>query len=205
MNAKEAEAYNRVALGPNAPMYAYYAERILASTGIVCGTCLDVGCGGGYLGLALAAISSLEFIFLDPSAAMIRHAEQNIADRRIGHRARSLQGKVQEIPLPDGAIDLVISRGSVPFWTDLPLAFQEIHRVLRPGGKAYVGGGLGPKALRLRTEQAIQGVAPEWFGKPMPHTHRDTREYEVALASAGIKGFSVTRGDIGTWIEFTRE
>lgn len=205
MNAKEAEAYNRVALGPNAPMYAYYAERILNSTGISEGVCLDVGCGGGYLGLALASISSLDFIFLDPSISMIRHAEQNIVEQKVAHRARTLQARVQEIPLPDRSVNLVISRGSVPFWADLPTAFGEIHRVLLSGGKAYVGGGLGPKELRAHTEKAIQGVNPDWFKKPRVIPQRDTREYEGALEAAGIRNYSVARGEVGTWIEFTRE
>jgi len=205
MDAREAGVYNQVALGPNAPMYAYYAERILSATGISEGVCLDVGCGGGYLGLALAGISALDFIFVDQSVSMLRHAEQNILDQDLGHRAVTLHARVQSLPLPEASVDLVISRGSVPFWTDLPLAFREIHRVLRPGGKAYVGGGLGPKELRERAAAAIQGVAPDWFGKPHPHSRRDSRAYEDALEAAGVSDFMVTRGEVGTWIEFTRE
>jgi len=205
MNQQEAEAYNRVALGPNAPMYAYYAERILASTGISQGVCLDAGCGGGYLGLALAARTSLDFIFLDDSASMIRHAEKNLADQGMAHRARTLHAQVQEIPLVSASVDLVVSRGSVPFWSDLPLAFAEIQRVLRSGGMAYIGGGLGPPELRVHTAKAIQHLEPSWFNHSQPRTRRDHQDYEAGLEAAGIPDYTVSRSEVGTWITFTRE
>jgi ubiquinone/menaquinone biosynthesis C-methylase UbiE len=63
--------YDTTARGLNVPMYAYYAEKIKKITGITKGTCLDVGCGGGYLGLALAGITDLDFIFLDISSEML--------------------------------------------------------------------------------------------------------------------------------------
>jgi ubiquinone/menaquinone biosynthesis C-methylase UbiE len=42
--------YDEAARGMNAPMYAYYAQKIKEKTGITKGVCLDVGSGGGYLG-----------------------------------------------------------------------------------------------------------------------------------------------------------
>ena len=62
-------------------------------------------------------------------------------------------GSVQDIPLEQDTIDLAISRGSVPFWEDLPTAFAEIHRVLAPGGQAYIGGGLGDPKTRALVEK----------------------------------------------------
>lgn len=44
-------------------------------------------------------------------------------------------------PVGDEAFDLVVSRESYHFWQNLPTAFTEILRVMKPGGTAYIGGG----------------------------------------------------------------
>lgn len=158
-------AYNEAALGVNAPIYAYYADRIVARTGVVAGTCLDLGCGGGYLGLALARITALNCVFLDQSPEMLACAEENIVEFGCAHRARTLRGQAQSIPLADSCVDLAISRGSVPFWDDLAAAFAEIHRVLRPGGHAYIGGGLGDPSTRAEMEERRRRLYPQWRKK----------------------------------------
>nr|WP_320132110.1 methyltransferase domain-containing protein [uncultured Holophaga sp.] len=203
MDAIETGEYNRIALGPNAPLYAFYAERILESTGISEGVCLDVGCGGGYLGMAMAAITELDFIFLDQCEAMLGHLERNLAGQGLGGRSVILQAQVQAIPLPAGSVDLVISRGSVPFWEELPRAFTELYRILRPGGRAYIGGGLGPATMRAQVEAALRLEEPRWSKKD--RGRRTPGEYEEALRTAGIPGATVSRSEIGTWIEFGKE
>jgi hypothetical protein len=45
-------------------------------------------------------------------------------------------------------MDLIVSRGSIFFWKDLPMAFKEIHCVLAPDGWAYVGGGFGSQKIK---------------------------------------------------------
>lgn len=201
MKPADASTYNSIALGINAPVYTYYAGRILKKTGIESGICLDVGCGGGYLGLALARITRLNFVFLDKSQEMLGYAEENIASGCLKARASTLLGEVQAIPLPDESVDLVISRGSVPFWDDLTTAFREINRVLKAEGRAYVGGGLGDPETRDAVRKRLENEYTEWQGgRPKPLRH-DVRHYSNAIKSAGIESFTVTRGDEGTWIE----
>ncbi len=201
MKTSDASMYNSIALGINAPIYAYYAGRILEKTGIESGNCLDIGCGGGYLGLALARITGLDFIFLDKSPEMLRYAEQNIASNGLTTRAITLLGQVQAIPLPDASVDLVISRGSVPFWDELATAFHEINRVLKPGGRAYIGGGLGDPKTRDAIRERMEKEYPLWQGRqPKPPRH-DNTHYTAAIEAAGIDTFIITRNDEGTWIE----
>ncbi|GFE60681.1 class I SAM-dependent methyltransferase [Geobacter sp. AOG2] len=202
MKETDVPAYNRVALSANVSIYAFYATRILERTGISMGKCLDVGCGGGYLGLALSRLSNFDFVFLDQSPAMLRCAETNIRAEGLAARSRIVQGRVQAIPLDDASVNLVVSRGSVPFWDDLPAAFREIHRVLAPLGRAYVGGGLGPPELRDALREQARREDPGWQGREHAIPRRDTAEYREALNAAGIANFTVTRSDEGTWIEF---
>ncbi len=200
--------YDETARGLNAPIYAYYAQQIKEKTAINKGLCVDIGSGGGYLGLALANISDLDFIFLDISQQALEKARENIAADGLQQRARILLADVHNIPLEDGSVALVISRGSLPFWKDPVKAFQEIDRILAPGGQAYVGGGRGTPEIReqiaaqwealgnpgSRWEKRKDGVPP---GAPRRMMNRDFNEI---MKQTGIAKFAVNKGDDGLWI-----
>ena len=205
MHPNDVQTYNEVAMGVHAPIYSYYADRIVERTGVVSGCCLDVGCGGGYLGLALARITELDFVLFDRCQEMLCCAKHNIVHLKLGRRARPLCGNVQAIPLTDDSVDLVVSRGSLPFWDNLPTAFGEIHRVLRQGGFAYIGGGLGDPAMRAELEQRLHRRYPEWGRKNRRPPQRANHEYTDALTAAQIDPFWVNRSDEGLWIIFRKE
>jgi SAM-dependent methyltransferase len=201
--------YDRTARGINALIYAYYAEQIKKKTGITKGTCLDVGCGGGYLGLALARITDLHFIFLDISPEMLEKANLHIAEDGLHNRARTLLADVHRIPLPDASVDLVISRGSIPFWKDPATALKEIYRVLAPGGRAYVGGGRGTAQIReqiaAKRKEMGKALPDRWKkGGGPPHGRMAHRNYDEILKSTGIPNFSISKGDDGMWIQMWR-
>jgi ubiquinone/menaquinone biosynthesis C-methylase UbiE len=46
---------------------------------------------------------------------------------------------VARLPFPDGHFDAVLSSGSIKHWPDQGAGLREIHRVLVPGGRAFVG------------------------------------------------------------------
>ena len=200
--------YDERARGANAPIYAHYAKKIKQATGITNGVCLDVGCGGGYLGLALARITDLDFIFMDRSSAMLERADRHIIEDGLQGRARTLPGDVHRIPLEDNAVNLVISRGSIPFWKDPQIALKEIYRVLAPEGRAYVGGGRGTPAMQeqIAADLKARGIAP-----PEDRPRRDgpprrmmKRDYNEILQKTGIPFFNVTKGDDGMWIQMRK-
>ena len=100
-------------------------------------TVLDLGCGGG-IDTLLAARAVRDgggvAVGLDPGPEMLRLAEGNA--RRSGLAdVRWLQGHAEEIPLPDAAVDVVISNGVVNLLPDKDAAFAEVWRVPRPGGR----------------------------------------------------------------------
>lgn len=200
-----AESYHAIATGPFAPLYPFYATRILAHTRVRSGSCLDVGCGGGYLGLALAEQSGLSLYLLDQSPAMLAKALENVQARALGTPVEILEGRVQAIPLAEATVDLVVSRGSIPFWDELPTAFREIYRVLKPGGHACVGGGMGTEEMRRAIFAEMQARDPGWrSGEHSRIPHHPEGYYEDALREARIGGFQVTRGETGTWVEFQK-
>ena len=208
--AAEAERYDAVALGANAALYEHYADRILRATGIRSGLCLDAGTGGGYLGLALARITELDFVLLDRSADFLRKAEGNISLAGLSGRARTLVADVHEIPLDDRSVDLVVSRGSIPFWTDPVRALREIHRVLAPGGKTFVGVGRGSAARPgpgsgSGIEPGPGGAWDPASGFLLAAPGRVPRvDLRSILDRSGLPGI-LHEGDDGRWIELSKE
>ena len=97
---------------------------------------LDVGCGTGALSEAIldrcrpAAAWGVE-----PSSGFLEKARARLSDR-----AQLLQGDAANIPLPDGAVDIVASALVLNFVPDLQAALREMARVAARGGwiAAYV-------------------------------------------------------------------
>lgn len=186
-----------------APLYPYYADVFLRQSGIRHGLCLDLGCGGGQLGLSVAAASACFAVLLDQSPAMLQAAAIGAAKWGLAERAVPLAADVQALPLQDGSVDLAVSRGSLMFWKDLPKAFAEIRRVLSPKGRAYLGGGLGPPALREAICRQMAGRDPRWaHGVPPPRPGTEPETHARLLQAAGIEHFTITREDAGHWIAF---
>lgn len=200
--------YDHTARVKNAPVYEYYAKKIKDETGVVSGRCLDVGCGGGYLGLALAGITGLEFTFLDISPEMLEKADAHIVEDGLENRAKTLQADVHEIPLPDGCMDLVISRGSIPFWKNPGKALSEIYRLLAPNGKAFVGGGRGTPEMRKQFERNMKkeglsgpgGKIQRPGGPDDPWKIMKGRNFDQILKDVGITRFSSPIEADGRWI-----
>ncbi len=112
--------------------------RIIRS-GIRSGSALELGSGPGYLGLEwLKKAGATSLVGLEISQAMIRVAEQNAVEYGFGDRASYIQGDALQLPFEDHSFDGVFSNGSLHEWTEPYLVFQEIYRVLRPGGRCFI-------------------------------------------------------------------
>ncbi|MBM9615533.1 class I SAM-dependent methyltransferase [Desulfobulbus rhabdoformis] len=202
INAKQFDAIARTVF---APVYPVIAEQIIFHTGITRGTCLDLGCGSGYLGAAVARKTKLDMVFLDQSPEMLKLCARTIDENGLRGRAGLLPGDTGSIALPDGSVDLVISRGSIFFWEDLPQAFREIKRVLAPGGKTFIGGGFGNALLKqsIRLQMAERNQGKDQFGQKMrTNLGAEMRNrFEKNLHQAGISNYSILHDeDIGLWI-----
>lgn len=204
MNKTDPIEFEVIAREVFAPIYPVIAAEILKQTGISQGKCLDLGTGPGYLGLEIARITSLEVWLLDISAEMLKYAQQNIQDRQLGQRVHTVSADVHEIPFDDDSIDLVVSRGSVFFWDDLPKAFSEIYRVLKPGGMTYIGGGFGSEKLKQDIERKMREIDENWEAKAKKRLeHPKASEYAGILKNLGISG--EIRQTNGLWITIRKE
>jgi SAM-dependent methyltransferase len=101
---------------------------------------LDVGCGSGDF-LAEHAAQVRHVAGLDLSASKVGFARRRLADRIAAGTAEIVEGDAAALPWEDGRFSVVTSMDAFPFFPDPERALSEMHRVLRPGGRAVVGFG----------------------------------------------------------------
>jgi arsenite methyltransferase len=97
---------------------------------------LDLGSGGG-IDVLLSARrvgSSGKAYGLDMTDEMLALARAN-AERAGATNVEFLKGYIEDVPLPDASVDVVISNCVINLSTDKPKVLAEMHRVLRPGGR----------------------------------------------------------------------
>jgi len=118
---------------------------------------LDLGSGGGIDCFLAARVVGPQgkVIGLDMTPDMIRLAQANA--KKVGATNVEFRfGEMEDIPLPDASVDVVISNCVVNLSPDKDAVFQEVYRVLRPGGRIsisdiVVDGDL-PQAIRSRLD-----------------------------------------------------
>ena len=121
-------------------------EAVLASLG--CGnptdvadlhegeTVLDLGSGGGIdVLLSARRVGSTGKAYgLDMTDEMLALARDNAAKSGSAN-VEFLKGYIEDVPLPDSSVDVVISNCVINLSTDKPKVIEEAFRVLRPGGR----------------------------------------------------------------------
>lgn len=133
-----AEAYDRISRMPQFGLIRRSFVKKLKKYAVE-GTIIDVGCGPGYLLQVIAKeIPKSRLIGIDISREMIERARANF--NLIGYEGRIefKQGSASDLPFDDSTQDFVVSTGSLHHWADPQSAFNEIYRVLRPGGQMLI-------------------------------------------------------------------
>ena len=142
---------------------------------------LDLGSGGGIdVILSARRVGPEGRVYgLDMTDEMLDLARANVAEAGVGN-VELLRGLIEEIPLPDASVDVVLSNCVINLTPDKPRALAEAFRVLRPGGRFAVADIVStrpmPEALRRQVElwSACVGGALA------------VDEYREALAAAGF-------------------
>jgi SAM-dependent methyltransferase len=171
-------------------------EAVLASLG--CGnptalaelhegeTVLDLGSGGGIdVLLSARRVGGTGKAYgLDMTDEMLALAREN--QRKAGvENVEFLKGEIEQIPLPDNSIDVVISNCVINLSGDKDCVLREAFRVLKPGGRFAV------------SDVVTRGAVPEdvrqnmllWVGCIAGAL--DEYQYVAKLTKAGFEGVSI--------------
>jgi SAM-dependent methyltransferase len=102
-------------------------------------TVLDLGCGAGtdLLVVAQMAGSRGHLIGVDMTPAMLERARAGAEQMRL-RNVELHESVIEDLPLPDASVDVVLSNGVIDLVVDKPAVFAEIDRVLRPGGRLQI-------------------------------------------------------------------
>jgi SAM-dependent methyltransferase len=97
---------------------------------------VDLGCGAGtdLLIAALMTGPTGRVIGVDMTATMLERARQSADEMGLGH-VELHESLIEALPLDDASVDVVISNGVIDLVPDKDAVFDEIDRVLRPGGR----------------------------------------------------------------------
>jgi arsenite methyltransferase len=147
---------------------------------------LDLGSGGGIdVLLSARRVGPTGFVYgLDMTDEMVRLAEKNKAAQGAAN-VRFLKGTIEQIPLPDNTVDVIISNCVINLSADKGLVLKEAFRVLKPGGRFAVSDvmvqGEMPEELRHDMESWVGCVAGAL----------EEGEYRQLLQAAGFESIDL--------------
>ncbi len=148
---------------------------------------LDLGSGGGIdVLLSARRVGPTGFAYgLDMTDEMLALARANAAKAGAGN-VRFVKGHIEDIPLPDASVDVVISNCVINLSTDKPSVIAEMFRVLAPGGRL----GISDVVAQDDLSPAQRAERGSYVGCIAGALSRS--EYLDALAAAGFADSEVT-------------
>jgi arsenite methyltransferase len=149
-------------------------------------TVLDLGSGGG-IDVLLSARRvgpNGKAYGLDMTDEMLELARANQREAGV-ENVEWLQGTIEQIPLPDRSVDVVISNCVINLSADKSRVLHEAARVLRPGGRFAVSDVIADPDM----DEATRTNMAQWTGCIAGALTR--AEFEDALAAAGLDEIEV--------------
>jgi arsenite methyltransferase len=150
------------------------------------GTVLDLGSGGGIdVLLSARRVGPTGKAYgLDMTDEMLALANEN--KRKAGaENVEFLKGEIENIPLPDDSVDVVISNCVINLSADKDRVLREAFRVLRPGGRFAVSDVVTRGEIAPEIRQSVLA----WVGCVAGAL--DEAEYRAKLSAAGFEQIEI--------------
>lgn len=200
--------------------YPFVVKDILRYCEPAKGVWVDLGAGRGQVAIPLIEATGNPVVMVDPDAEAMQKGMETAREKGFGDKLVPVVGVAEKMPFPDGSVDLIVSRGSIFFWDDPVKGLKEVYRVLRSGGKAYIGGGAGSGYPRWAAEKLIEGRREKMQGDEAEKWRRfialrEPEQMHQWAEAAGLKDFTVMgKGAIsaedervgqGVWLLFEKD
>ena len=149
-------------------------------------TVLDLGSGGGIDVILSARRVGPEgkAYGLDMTDDMLALAEENKRKSGVSN-VEFLKGHIESIPLPEKAVDVIISNCVINLSADKDRVLREAFRVLKPGGRLAVS----DVVVRGEIPEAVRKSMELWVGCVAGALSED--EYRQKLTAAGFEGIEI--------------
>ncbi len=149
---------------------------------------LDVGSGSGtdIFVAALKTGNEGSVIGLDFTDAMITKARRNISNSRFSN-IKIIKGQATKIPMEVGSVDVVTSNGVLNLVPNKRKAFEEIFRVLKPGGRLQLA-----DIIVKQDVQKVCGIVPQLWADCIGGASVES-DYLSMLGEAGFTEINVIR------------
>jgi ubiquinone/menaquinone biosynthesis C-methylase UbiE len=119
-------------------LYEYLASVVQRYTSSPYPLILDLGAGPGLLSVEIfRKIPQTTIIGIDPLIKMLELAKGNVKNTDF-QTFEPIVGVSENIPLKNCTVDVIVSRFSLPYWIQPNKSFEEMMRVLKPGGKVVL-------------------------------------------------------------------
>ena len=144
-------------------------------------TVLDLGSGGGIdVLLSARRVGPTGKAYgVDMTDEMLELARRNQREAGV-ENAEFLEGTIEELPLPDASVDVIISNCVINLSGDKPAVFREAARVLKPGGRFAVTDVVADPGM----DDATRADMAQWTGCIAGALTRE--EFVLELEAAGL-------------------
>ena len=168
----------------------HWRHLIVAAMPFLQGGCvLEIGCGTGFLQLALAQ-ASIPHVGCDASRQMLRQARRRLLRARVP--LRLLRGRAQELPFAPATFTDVVATFPAPYILGRA-TLDEIRRVLRPGGQLLIvdggtlhAGGVYAAAVDAAVRATLQTGAEERYTRRLVEAGFAVEGREVAVGRSTV-------------------
>ena len=155
---------------------------------------LEIGTGTGYFSLNLMRAGVLDSVVCtDISPGMLTALEANAQRLGLGDRVQTQVAEAESLPLESGSFDLIVGHAVLHHLPDLPAAFLEFRRLLRPGGTLVFAGEPSRHGDRIATvpKRGAARIAPLWRrvigARPLVHAHAAGEDETAAAADHALE------------------
>lgn len=207
---KQAVKFNKVAKRRGI-VYRRLAEYLVKRFALTArpGIGIDIGGGPGDLVFELATRSEhFYWVNTDINTWYTGFFAEEAVKRSVAHQTAFVFADACALPFEDAYADLVVSRGSYQFWSDLDIGLREVHRVLKRGGEAFIGRGFPPT---MPEDEVRDLVKKRLVGGPKYDPAKDAERFRVIMGNLGVTAFDVIRHRpedsslrYGVWLYFRK-